>query len=1565
MKRVAIWAMVAAGLAGGTGVARGDVGDVFNVDGLNYKVLSEDEGGGTVEVGQNNDASGDVAIPASVQNGGSEYRVTGIGAYAFAASGVTSVTMPEGLERIGDSAFYGSFSLSTTRIPVSVTSIGEAIFGECVALGNFGVASFWEGKVEWWRGTPEYYPAQQVTFEPNGGMCEVAWKGVERGDGKTYGDLPEAGQQGCTFQGWYTASTGGVPVTAESGVTDDSERTLWAHWWEEGSETVGETTWFYWRGAEGTGVTISGVAPASGALSIPETLGGLPVTAIGNWAFENDEFITALEIPAGVTNIGKEAFKNCGQLAAMAIPDGVKDIGDWAFCGCSTLTNLTLGAGVESIGKQSFMGCFSLTAVEIPAGVRSIGDGAFQDCSVLTDTRIPPGVAEIGANVFEGCDALTFEAPDYWEGKVEWGGGNPVYYKTQTVTFDANGGECGTAEKRVECGEGKTYGELPEATREWHTFAGWFTEAEGGDGVTAGSAVTDDSERTLWAHWTDGASEDANGATWTYKLDEEGTGVTIVRVKGTDFFQDIPGTLGGLPVTGIGDKAFEASGMMQEVSIPASVLRVADNVFEDAMMLLGTVHAPRFLEGKTEWGGAIISFYYPAQLVTFDAAEGTCAPSQKGVECGHPYGALPVPEWGDNIFLGWFDSAVGGEEVKEDSEATSDRERTLWAHWMRVETVGGVKWFFTPDGNGTGATVMGADPAEGALAIPGTLGGLTVTGIGEEAFKGCGALTGAAIPDSVESIGKGAFEGSGLTDARIPVGVLDIGEGVFAGCEALTTFEAASFWEGKVDWGNGNAAYYPAQLVTFDANGGTCATARMGVERVEGATYGSLPAATRDGWRFAGWFTEATGGERVTAKSGVSEENERTLYAQWELVTGVKARQRWPWNGLVDIDYEILEGMDTTGLEVEITVAAGGTNWVAQTFLAGAEPSSAAGKHRATWDAAADVAGEIVASNLVATVALVQFAPETLYGVIDLSKGTQAASYPFSYLAEVPEGGWGDDCKTTKLVMRRVTRGDWNNGAFQMGGATETAVAKAYYIGVFPVTQKQWQQVTGEKPSYFAKRDCYAARPVEQVSYSAIRGASAGAGWPGDNAVDGTSFLGLLRAKTGIGALDLPTEAQWEFACRAGTTNDFNSGSDCTNNTQDAVMDAVGRYACNGGMNDSESCGTDGGTAAVGSYAANAWGLYDMHGNVWEWCLDWWDDSPAGGIEPKGPESGTMRVLRGGAWNEFAGRCTSSARTRNVPSGSSYGGGFRLAWTPAPGEVPTTNVTSGKSAAFRLDTRSGVRESTGDETLAYSALWAGEDGATVTIAEDGAAFAEGLEKEGEQAWSAAYNGTYTLTHATVAGGVTGAVETAQFTVSGKAERPQTVTFDANGGTCETKTKEYVRGGKYGELPTATWKDHEWLGWWTAKEGGRQVTTNSTVTTNLTRTLHAQWREVTEQDLYEAWLDGLGLADEAGVAYKNRNKDFDKDGVSNWNEYLADTNPGDSNDSFQVTATLDGAGNVLLTSDEFSTARRYSLLTYTNLNAAAAEKDLGKGKAGMVVTNKAEKTEFWRVKVGVE
>jgi hypothetical protein len=196
-----------------------------------------------------------------------------------------------------------------------------------------------------------------------------------------------------------------------------------------------------------------------------------------------------------------------------------------------------------------------------------------------------------------------------------------------------------------------------------------------------------------------------------------------------------------------------------------------------------------------------------------------------------------------------------------------------------------------------------------------------------------------------------------------------------------------------------------------------------------------------------------------------------------------------------------------------------------------------------------------------------------------------------------------------------------------------------------------------------------------------IRGAKAGAGWPDANAVDADSFMGVLRAKMGL-MFDLPTSAQWEYACRAGTETALNSGKNLENDRKDSNMAEVGRYAFNGGGEgeSDHSCDTTYGTAKVGSYKKNNWGLYDMHGNVYEWCLDWWDSSAynsAAVEDPVGNDTGWFHVMRGGAWCNVARSCRSGNRGNDQPSSYYDEAGFRVVCLSMPPETYAVTVVKG------------------------------------------------------------------------------------------------------------------------------------------------------------------------------------------------------------------------------------------------------------------------------------------------
>ena len=180
---------------------------------------------------------------------------------------------------------------------------------------------------------------------------------------------------------------------------------------EADTETINGIEWIYSvkNGKAGLGGGYSTLAipkSTSGAITIPSTLGGYPVTSIGDVAFYGCSSLTSVTIPDSVTSIGESAFYDCSSLKSVTIPDSVTSIGRSAFYGCSSLTSVTIPNSVTSIRIWAFYGCSSLTSVTIPNSVTSIGDNAFSGCSSLTSVTIPNSVTSIVDGAFEGCSSL-------------------------------------------------------------------------------------------------------------------------------------------------------------------------------------------------------------------------------------------------------------------------------------------------------------------------------------------------------------------------------------------------------------------------------------------------------------------------------------------------------------------------------------------------------------------------------------------------------------------------------------------------------------------------------------------------------------------------------------------------------------------------------------------------------------------------------------------------------------------------------------------------------------------------------------------------------------------------------------------------------------------------------------------------------------------------------------------------------------------------------------------------------------------------------------------------------
>ena len=282
------------------------------------------------------------------------------------------------------------------------------------------------------------------------------------------------------------------------------------------------------------------------------------------------------------------------------------------------------------------------------------------------------------------------------------------------------------------------------------------------------------------------------------------------------------------------------------------------------------------------------------------------------------------------------------------------------------------------------------------------------------------------------------------------------------------------------------------------------------------------------------------------------------------------------------------------------------------------------------------------------------------------------ATFPM-IITKIPSGSTGDKVFTAHwieclkfnlpgnvpLVMHKCSAGtftmgspdgevgrDYDENDLRESPQHQVTLTKDFYIGKFEITQEQYQAVMGTNPSNFAAYADSASRPVEFVTWD-------------DSVAFCASLTTYLSASIPTGyQFNLPTEAQWEYACRAGTTSSLNNGTDITSAT--GIDENLGVVAWYDSISTSQ-------THVVGQKQPNAWGLYDMHGNVWEWCLDRYKQTYYADCldcsDPTGPSTGSRRVPRGGGWGSDPKNCRSASRSNSNPSTLNYSFGFRVVLT--------------------------------------------------------------------------------------------------------------------------------------------------------------------------------------------------------------------------------------------------------------------------------------------------------------
>ena len=392
-----------------------------------------------------------------------------------------------------------------------------------------------------------------------------------------------------------------------------------------------------------------------------------------------------------------------------------------------------------------------------------------------------------------------------------------------------------------------------------------------------------------------------------------------------------------------------------------------------------------------------------------------------------------------------------------------------------------------------------------------------------------------------------------------------------------------------------------------------------------------------------------------------------------------------PATRLVTVEYTLSGGPAIVTLDVLTNgVSVGAANIV--TTAGDVNRRVEAGEnHRLTWRPDYGWDGNLFDATAKLTAWPLDDPPDWLVASVRLPSNVQY----YVCAEQVPWGVTNNVYKTRKILMRRIHAAGvpWNMGApscephFNRDGARETihtvVLTNDFYIGVYELTQAQYYYTMGASTRLKGANSNYGGTdnttdwfmyPQQWLGYETLRGAVADYPWPGSHAVDPSKFLGVLRARTGID-FDLPLDAQWEFAARGGCPYAFHNGynmrptTDSTSDSSDAHFDEIGWFRGNSAVNGTYT------THPVGLKKPNAYGLYDMLGNLSELCLDKYQNSPTGYDPNVGlvSDAVAIRCRRGGsAVNYDLHQCRAAYRDASVADTTGrFDMGVRLCWTLA------------------------------------------------------------------------------------------------------------------------------------------------------------------------------------------------------------------------------------------------------------------------------------------------------------
>lgn len=669
------------------------------------------------------------------------------------AGDAASVTIPDGVTIVGDSAFNGNTSLTAVVLPDSVVTIGANAFQSCTGLTKAELSSKLEKIANYafdnCKALKEIQIPETVTeigsgaFQYCAGLTELTLpEGLQ-----TIGESAFVGCSGLTrlaipdgvqsvginafhsINAQLCCSMGSRAAEALSRVGYDFYTETW------------KLRYTFDSDKQVNGLRAERYLGSDAAVTLPEG-----TTLIGGSAFKDCAFITSVTLPEKLLSIGNYAFSGCTGLTEIVIPDSVTTIGSYAFSGCTGLTEIVIPDSVTTIGSYAFSGCTGLTRVVLPAGLTAIPDRCFNNCEKLPGIAIPETVTSIGSCAFRYCSALT--AITLPQGLQTLGANAFLYcenlpYVDVPDTLESAGYSIASDTTQLRCSIGSSAAYTLSKNGTSFYDDGYklrYTYADR-DGSVTGLALNKYAGTEAEVRVPDGVTELIG---WCCVGNNKVTSVVLPE-----------------SVVKIGEVAFYKCKNLSSVTLPQGIVEIGDSAFAECPKLT-VIDIPDGLQ-KAAW--------LAEDDVRLRCSFGSSA-------------AFALSKGGNNFCAGdfqmryLFDDEGNRNGLRLNKYLGTDAEVTV------PEEV-----------TETGSAFSGCATVT-KITLPAGL-----TNLKNSAFSDCTALREIVIPESVTSIGESAFDGcASLMEIRLPAGITEIPTALFSGCKALS---AASIPEGVVSIGSG------------------------------------------------------------------------------------------------------------------------------------------------------------------------------------------------------------------------------------------------------------------------------------------------------------------------------------------------------------------------------------------------------------------------------------------------------------------------------------------------------------------------------------------------------------------------------------------------------------------------------------------------------------------------------------------------------------------------------------------------------------------------------------------